>query len=286
MSVDKKITQLTEDTSPTSDDLVVTVNDPSGTPANKKVTLANLVKGLGLASTDDVTFNSVNGLTVATGANTFSLTRGTGSLDVAAGKTVNIDDDVTITNAITLCATNAGAIDFGAASKTLTISETATIDQDLQQSASPTFGGITLTGDITTTGGAIDWDLIDNNAAAVSFDASGQAGIFVLDTTNSYEGILRKGLKTVCSSESVNDDAEITIETGKTGWGFAQAGDNEEYAHFTFTAAGAVTLLIWSANTVNTDTDAKFCIYDAGSGIAIKNRLGSAKTVRYSIHYS
>jgi|SRR6185503_7276836 len=39
---DQKVTELTADTSPTSDDLVVTVNDPSGTPGNKKVTLATL----------------------------------------------------------------------------------------------------------------------------------------------------------------------------------------------------------------------------------------------------
>lgn len=38
-----KITALTADTSPTSDDLVVTVNDPSGTPANRKVTATNLI---------------------------------------------------------------------------------------------------------------------------------------------------------------------------------------------------------------------------------------------------
>src|SRR5689334_21476123 len=38
----KKVTELTADTTPTSDDLVLTVNDPSGTPANRKVTLANL----------------------------------------------------------------------------------------------------------------------------------------------------------------------------------------------------------------------------------------------------
>lgn len=44
---DQKITELTEDTAPTSDDLVVVVNDPAGTPGSKKVTLANLIKGLG-----------------------------------------------------------------------------------------------------------------------------------------------------------------------------------------------------------------------------------------------
>lgn len=39
---DLKITELTADTSPTSDDLIVTVNNPSVSPANRKVTIANL----------------------------------------------------------------------------------------------------------------------------------------------------------------------------------------------------------------------------------------------------
>jgi hypothetical protein len=45
---DSKITALTADTSPSTDDLIVTVNDPAGTPANKKVTIANLLKVDGL----------------------------------------------------------------------------------------------------------------------------------------------------------------------------------------------------------------------------------------------
>ena len=40
---DLKITGLTADTSPTSDDLIPTVNDPAGTPSNRKVTLANAI---------------------------------------------------------------------------------------------------------------------------------------------------------------------------------------------------------------------------------------------------
>lgn len=47
---DQKITDLTADSAPTSDDLVVVVNDPGGTPVNRKVTLTNLTKGLAEAS--------------------------------------------------------------------------------------------------------------------------------------------------------------------------------------------------------------------------------------------
>jgi hypothetical protein len=48
---DQKLTALTEDTAPTTDDLVYTVTDPAGTPASRKVTLVNLIKGLGGAWT-------------------------------------------------------------------------------------------------------------------------------------------------------------------------------------------------------------------------------------------
>ncbi len=48
MADDSKISGLTADTSPSTDDFIVTVNDPSGTPANKKVTLANVTKALDL----------------------------------------------------------------------------------------------------------------------------------------------------------------------------------------------------------------------------------------------
>lgn len=43
---DTKITALTEDTAPLSTDLVMTVDDPGGSPINKKVTIANLTKAL------------------------------------------------------------------------------------------------------------------------------------------------------------------------------------------------------------------------------------------------
>ena len=63
------------------------------------------------------------------------------------------------------------------------------------------------------------------------------------------------------------------------GFGFAQLGDGEEYALFSFTSAGAVTLIANSANVVNTDTDANFCIFDSGTVPRFKNRLGSVKNL-------
>ena len=43
---DSKLTDLSEDTAPTTDDIVYVVNDPTGTPGDKKVTLANLLTGM------------------------------------------------------------------------------------------------------------------------------------------------------------------------------------------------------------------------------------------------
>ena len=82
------------------------------------------------------------------------------------------------------------------------------------------------------------------------------------------------------------DDEEIVLATGVSGWGSAVLGDCEEYLIFKFTAAGAVTLLTdCSTNTANTDSDGDFCAYDAGSGIAIKNRMGGTKQVAVYVCY-
>ena len=88
------------------------------------------------------------------------------------------------------------------------------------------------------------------------------------------------------TSEALADEASIVIATGTAGFGFVQAGDDEEYALFTWKADGTPNIVAGSANTVTTDTDTKLCIIDNGSGIAIKNSLGASKTIRYSLNYS
>lgn len=52
---DSKITGLTADTAPSNDDLVTTVNDPGGTPANRKVTIANLLLPIVKPNSDGTT---------------------------------------------------------------------------------------------------------------------------------------------------------------------------------------------------------------------------------------
>jgi len=60
--------------------------------------------------------------------------------------------------------------------------------------ASPSVTDLTISGGcITLTGAATDIDLIDNNASALSFDASGKAGIIDIVTTNCSEGVTMSG---------------------------------------------------------------------------------------------
>jgi parallel beta-helix repeat protein len=81
------------------------------------------------------------------------------------------------------------------------------------------------------------------------------------------------------------DDASVSLKSGSSGFGFAQIGDNREYALFSWTAAAAVTLIENSANAVDSDTDGKFCIFDDGTSIKIRNRLGSKLTLKYQLTY-
>jgi len=97
---------------------------------------------------------------------------------------------------------------------------------------SPQFTDLTLTGgDITLTGAATDIDVIDNNASALSFDATDKSGILEIDSTNSKEqvkmsgGLIVSGNITgsgaVSASSIVTDtltlDTALTVANGGTG---------------------------------------------------------------------
>ena len=80
---------------------------------------------------------------------------------------------------------------------------------------SPTVSSLTITGDITATGGSIDFDLVDNNASALSFDASGKTGIINIITTDSSEGVSMSGTLSVTGSTTLAAvTASGNIESG------------------------------------------------------------------------
>jgi hypothetical protein len=91
---DTKISNLTADTSPTSDDLLVTVNDPAGTPANKKVAVSDLAtafpknhSGETVGGGGDVNVADTNYVAVASA-----------TVSIAAGDIFTVDADFLILN--------------------------------------------------------------------------------------------------------------------------------------------------------------------------------------------
>ena len=82
------------------------------------------------------------------------------------------------------------------------------------------------------------------------------------------------------------DDGEITLESSTSGVGWVQIGDNEEFTQFRYSTDGTVVLFNDTTNVSNTDTDGNLCVFDNGTGVTIKNRLGSEKTIKYHYDYS
>lgn len=89
---DTKISDLTADTSPTTDDLLITVNDPAGAKVNRKVTIGNLFKAANM---------TVDGTNVGIGS-----TVPRGILDLGAGAIYGDGSHLTGTSSISGLTTN------------------------------------------------------------------------------------------------------------------------------------------------------------------------------------
>jgi len=128
-------------------------------------------------------------------------------------------------------------------------------------------GGVTNTGTLTQKGTAT-FGSISTTAKTTTFDS----------------------LITHAEVSKIDSGATIALATGVSGWGEIMVGNNQEWAHFRFTSAGLVTLIANSANvdtvSVGGGTALKVDIYDAGTGIAIRNNLlKPAKKVAVKVNY-
>ncbi len=85
---------------------------------------------------------------------------------------------------------------------------------------------------------------------------------------------------------SLTDTGELSLAANVAGMGRVVAGNNVEWAIFTFTTVGAVTLCDSSANvsTVN-DADTKMNIYDGGDHVVVENQLGSTLSFLVVVDY-
>jgi hypothetical protein len=129
----------------------------------------------------------------------------TGEVVTAAIMTTHVKDNFNVTAPAVL--TTAGDILYASGSNTPARVAKGTNGNIIHQAscapawtATPSITSLTLSGDLTVSGGCIvltgaatDVDLIDNNASALSFDASGQAGILAIVTTNCSEKVTMSG---------------------------------------------------------------------------------------------
>lgn len=83
----------------------------------------------------------------------------------------------------------------------------------IDSSRNATLESITLSGDITSISAAIDWDLIDNNASALSFDAVGKLGLIAIDTTDGAEGVSMSGFLTVTGTLNASGTIDLGTNT-------------------------------------------------------------------------
>ena len=124
-----------------------------------------------------LTYNASSGMLTATGFTGPLTGNASGTSATVTGATQAAI--TTVANVTTVGALNAGSITSGFG--TINIGSSAL-----------TVGAANIGGDITTAA-AIDWDLVDDNASALSFDAAGKAGILAIVTTDGAEKVTMSG---------------------------------------------------------------------------------------------
>lgn len=96
------------------------------------------------------------------------------------------------------------------------------------------------------------------------------------------------GLRYDSDSAVTADDGSIVLSTGISGWGEVyafNAGTIDEWAEFIISSDGTVYLKSNSTDVSNADDDGKLCIFDNGSGVTIRNRLGGSRTIKYRVNH-
>lgn len=148
---DSKISALTADTSPTSDDLIPTVNDPSGTPANRKVTLGNAItKAHGLGN--ELVKISAGVMTTATAGTDYQVPITTGDVTTSGATSTIGAAKVTLAMQANM-ATASVVYRKTAGSGAPEVQTVATLKTDLGLTGTNSGDQtITLTGDVTGSG--------------------------------------------------------------------------------------------------------------------------------------
>ena len=135
-----------------------------------------------------------------------------------------------------------------------------------------TTAGQNLTvGNLTSTA-AIDWDLIDDNASALSFDATGKAGILEIDTRDGEERVYMSGDLTVAGdltvsgTQTIINSATLQIDDKNIDLAHSPSGSEGDDADVD---GGGITLK-------SSDSDKTFQWADAGDNWTSSENLSLA----------
>ena len=142
--------------------------------------------------------------------------------------------------------------------------------------ASPSVTDLTIGGGCITLSAATDIDLLDNNASALSFDASGKTGIIDIVTTNCSEGVTMSGTLGVTGVLTANagvvvdnftlDGTELDLSSGD--FALDVAGDIEINADGGCVNFKDASLAL--AAIVNTSCVGELRIHEAANYIGLK----------------
>lgn len=91
----------------------------------------------------------------------------------------------------------------------------------------------------------------------------------------------------VTRTRTLADNGTFAMESGRSGIAWVTFGDGEEYAWFSFTTGGVVTLITYSGNVTTVQgTNDKLNIYDAGTNVTLENTFTATKTLTIKVLYN
>ena len=222
-----------------------------------------------------------NGLTVTASGNTFNLTQGSGSLDVAATKTINFDMDftvdgtattitgadqantITLNESITIGGGNDGTLTYSVASKVLTVEDNVTVGLDVNaleglsgtglvtRTAANTYSERTITGtanEITVTNG----DGVSGNPTIDLPNDVIISGTFKADSVNLTGGFAASDDSDVdgdFSAGTITSDAGVT-GTQATFTGIAFNNNNTWFTGHNVSDASINIFKVTESNTL------------------------------------
>jgi len=129
-----------------------------------------------------------------------------------------------------------------------------------------------------------------SNAATGPLFTISNNGTDLIEAT--YDGkIIQNGLYQYNTNVIVADDGTIDLPAGVHGWGYIQTATSttlDGAINFRFDGNAVVTQTNTgdALNAAVADTDTKICVFDNGTSVRIKNRLGGSRSLFIQIYHN